>query len=304
MRLKLSKEAKVGLLAIVSLSMLYFGFNFLKGRGFFSNNNIYYISYDNTNGLLVSNPVTIHGVTVGMVTDIRLNKEKSKVVVEVEVDDNVAIPKGSVALIRENGLLGGMQIELLLSNSQDMHQEGDTLLSNKEDGMLAAIEKRTKPIVEKLDSTLALVNNILISFKGVGEVSKNTLQRFSSSAAELQAMVQENRPLLYGTLQNVQQISNNLNRATTPLPQTMQKLSAVADSLQHLPLQQTIEQTRQSLAALQQVLEQANDPTGSMGALLHDKALYQNLVELSADLDKLLIDLRKNPRRYIKVSVF
>jgi phospholipid/cholesterol/gamma-HCH transport system substrate-binding protein len=304
MRLKLSKEAKVGLLAIVSLSMLYFGFNFLKGRGFFSNNNIYYISYDNTNGLLVSNPVTIHGVTVGMVTDIRLNKEKSKVVVEVEVDDNVAIPKGSVALIRENGLLGGMQIELLLSNSQDMHQEGDTLLSNKEDGMLAAIEKRTKPIVEKLDSTLALVNNILISFKGVGEVSKNTLQRFSSSAAELQAMVQENRPLLHGTLQNVQQISNNLNRATTPLPQTMQKLSAVADSLQHLPLQQTIEQTRQSLAALQQVLEQANDPTGSMGALLHDKALYQNLVELSADLDKLLIDLRKNPRRYIKVSVF
>jgi phospholipid/cholesterol/gamma-HCH transport system substrate-binding protein len=304
MRLKLSKEAKVGLLAIVSLSMLYFGFNFLKGRGFFSNNNIYYISYDNTNGLMVSNPVTIHGVTVGMVTNIRLNKEKSKVVVEVEVDDNVAIPKGSVALLRENGLLGGMQIELLLSNSQDMHQEGDTLLSNKEDGMLAAIEKRTKPIVEKLDSTLALVNNILISFKGVGEVSKNTLQRFSSSAAELQAMVQENRPLLYGTLQNVQQISNNLNRATTPLPQTMQKLSAVADSLQHLPLQQTIEQTRQSLAALQQVLEQANDPTGSMGALLHDKALYQNLVELSADLDKLLIDLRKNPRRYIKVSVF
>ncbi|NIK72625.1 phospholipid/cholesterol/gamma-HCH transport system substrate-binding protein [Thermonema lapsum] len=304
MRLKLSKEAKVGLLAIVSLSMLYFGFNFLKGRGFFSNNNTYYISYDNTNGLIVSNPVTIHGVTVGMVTNMRLNKEKSKVVVEVEVDANVAIPKGSVALLRENGLLGGMQIELLLSNSQDMHQEGDTLLSNKEDGMLTAIEKRTKPIVEKLDSTLTLVNNILISFKGVGEVSKNTLQRFSSSAAELQAMVQENRPLLYGTLQNVQQISNNLNRATTPLPQTMQKLSAVADSLQHLPLQQTIEQTRQSLAALQQVLEQANDPTGSMGALLHDKALYQNLVELSADLDKLLIDLRKNPRRYIKVSVF
>lgn len=304
MKLKLSKEAKVGLLAIVSLSMLYFGFNFLKGRGFFSSNDIYYVPYDNTNGLMVSNPVTIHGVTVGMVTNIRLNKEKSKVLVEVEVDGNVEIPKGSVALLRENGLLGGMQIELLLSNSQEIHQDGDTLNSRKEDGMLTAIEKRTKPIVEKLDSTLTLVNNILISFEGVGDVSKQTLQRLSASAAELQAMLHENRPVLHSTLQQVEQMSGNLNQATAQLPQTMQKLDAVADSLQHLPLQQTIEQTRQSLAALQQVLEQANDPSGSMGALLHDRALYQNLVELSADLDKLLIDLRNNPRRYIKVSVF
>ncbi|GIV38856.1 MAG: mammalian cell entry protein [Thermonema sp.] len=304
MKLKLSKEAKVGLLAIISLSMLYFGFNFLKGRGFFSSNNTYYIPYDNTNGLMVSNPVTIHGVTIGMVTKMRLNQDKSQVLVEVEVDGDIEIPKGSVALLRENGLLGGMQIELLLSRSQEIHQDGDTLRSSKEDGMFTAIEKQTKPIIEKLDSTLTLINSLLIDFEGVGDISKRTLQHLSASAGELQAMLHENRPLLNGTLKNVEQTSAHLNQATAQLPQTMQKLDAVADSLQHLPLQQTIEQTRQSLAALQQVLEQANDPSGSMGALLHDKALYQNLVELSADLDKLLIDLRNNPRRYIKVSVF
>lgn len=304
MKTPFSKEARIGLLAIVSLSMLYFGFNFLKGKGFFSQNYTYYIAYDNTSGLIASNPVTIHGVVVGMVTDIRLTPDRSKAIVSIEVSKRVGIPKGSLAFLKESGLLGGMQIELQLSNQDDYHRNGDTLVSAKEDGMFAAVEKQAKPIIEKLDSTLVLINSLLKDLNGVGAASRQTLQSLSGSAEQLELTLQESRPLLRQNLQQLSQLSANLSRASNDLPAITSKLNSLTDSLHQARLHEAIAQAQQTLVRLQQLLAQANEPSGTVGAMLHDRALYQNLVELSADLDKLLIDLRRNPRRYIKISVF
>ncbi len=303
--MKLSKELKIGILGFTSLLLLYLGFNFLKGSDFFSSSNYYYVVYEDINGLTVSEPVVINGFAVGRVNSIQiLQNQNNQVLVKLQVRNDIAMKKGSKALLKDNGLIGGKMIEILLTTASEAHPSGDTLASLAENGMMARVMDQADPIIQKTDSLMSKVNRMLDSFEGLGESLKTTVNTYNGLGGKMDMLLTENQSNLNGITRNLKDLSGNLIETEKSFKPIVKKLDNFADSLSQAKLKETVEHANNSVKQLEMLLTKINKGEGTMGALVNNDSLYNNLTNLSANLDKLLIDLRKNPKRYVKISVF
>lgn len=303
--MKISKEVKVGLLAIVSLMMLYFGFRFLKGSDFFSTTNQYQVVYDNIDGLTASNPIQINGLSVGRVKSIEILQDRNnKLLVTLELNKNIRVTQGTRAFLADDGLLGGKLIQLTINPNKPVLESGSMLIAAKETGLSALIREKTLPVLNNVDSLTYQLNRIIGQFDQTGVVLNQTLRSASAGVRTLDLTIAENRAGLKATLGNVSRLSASLVETERQLKPILAKANTFTDSLQGLQMKQTLATVNRTVGSLQRLLTDINNGRGSLGKLTSDEQLYRNVNATTASLERLLTDLRENPKRYVHFSLF
>ena len=294
--MKITKEIKIALVAIVSIVLLFFGMNFLKGMTLSSNGDSYYITFKDISGLSSSSPIFANGYRVGVVKDVSFDYENNgDVVVEFMVDDDLQIPRGSTAEIVSD-LMGNVKMNLLLAdNPRDFVAKGDTIMGVINSGMLGKA-KDMIPVIEKmlpkLDSILANIN-MLLSDPNIGRTLGN---------------VQKTTENLTVTTQQLNALMANVNK---DVPGLMGKASGLLDNANNLTanlaavdVASTVAKVDQTLANVQQLTSKLNNNKGTLGLLMNDETLYNNLTTTVLSADSLLNNLREHPKRYVHFSLF
>ena len=291
-----TKEVKIALVAICGLVILFFGMNFLKGLDLFSTSNKYYISFKDISGLASSSPIYADGYKVGVVKNITYNYDKQgSIMVEADVDQQLRIPKGSSAEIVSD-MLGNVKVNLLLANNpRERVNPVETIDGGINDGALGQMKDMVPvvmSILPKIDS-IAHTLNILLADPAIAQSVHNVqtvTSNLTTTTRELNTLLAGlNRDIpgmvkrANGVLDNTKTLTANLNKVD--VAGTMAKVDATLDNVH-------------------QFTTQLNDQQGSLGKLLHDPSLYNNLSSTMKSADSLLIDLKAHPKRYVHFSLF
>lgn len=294
----IKKEMIIGLCVVVALLVLFFGINFLKGVNIFKAANYYYATYTNAAGLQQSAPVNLNGFKVGQVREINYDyTNPGHVKVELSVDRSLRIPKGSKAVI-EQDLLGTASIVLHLSDATEYEEVGAMLESHTAKGMLDNVSQTLMPSVTttfaKVDSLLSSLNTLVSDpaiAQSVGRLDAITLN-LEATLRQLKASTGALPPVI----ENVNGITGNLNTMSSDLAE-------VSAKLKEAPVDSLMNNITSISANLKELSSSLNDPNSSLGLITHDRALYDNLNNCAASLDSLLIDVKKNPKRYISIKL-
>jgi phospholipid/cholesterol/gamma-HCH transport system substrate-binding protein len=292
----LTKEVQIALVAIVGIVVLFFGLSYLKGLSLFSNDNTYYIKFDDVSGLSASSPVYARGFRVGVVKDIVYDYEKaSDIVAVVELDKRMNLPRGTVGQL-ESDMLGNIKINLTFpDNLSAMLGVGDTIRGYVDKGALGQVAEMIPTIEQmlpKLDSILANLNTLTAdpaiahSIHNIDQITGN----LTTSTRELNIMM----------AQLNHEVPGLMTRANTVLDNT----GELTGKLNELDLAATMAKVDATLANVHEMTEALNSNQGSLGLLMRDPALYNNLNATMRSADSLLIDLRQHPKRYVHFSVF
>ena len=306
-----TKELKIALATIVAGIFVYVGINFLKGINLFQSNNTYFVKFKDVNGLVVSNPVLVNGYPVGVVRNIHYDyKQAEYVVVEIEINDQMRIPVGTTAEL-DSELMGGVKMLLNLGANPTQHiQQGDTLVGMPGSGAMAQLQNALPDvlaILPKLDSIVTNIQNITAD-----PSLMQTLRNAEQLTAQLNTSAQQLNDFL----------GNDLKSMSVKLDNTLGNAETFSKELATLDLQKTINSVDQTLADVKTFSTNLNTFTtnlnntaleldrkikgkdNSLGLLLNDRLLYDNINSTIADADSLVIDLKAHPKRYVHFSVF
>jgi phospholipid/cholesterol/gamma-HCH transport system substrate-binding protein len=303
-----NNELKVGFLALIAFLILYFGFNFLKGNDLFSSSKTYYVQFENVDGLMPSNQVMVNGVEVGKVKKVSLDPEKgNKIVVELRVNKSLNIPSESLAILSDGALLGGKIIRLELKGTT-LLPDGSTIKSMTEKGLTSLLKERALPVLSNADSLLISFRQISKKFEHTGmyldALLKNSNQTVSHIDGSVQSIVADNKANLAQITGNMKALSQSLTETEKQIKPLLVKFNTVADSIQAIRIGETLQQANAAVGSLQRIVSKLEKGQGSAGKLLVSDSLYNGLNKSLIDLDKLLIDFRVQPKRYIHFSVF
>lgn len=294
--MKLTKEIKIALVAIVGIWVMYFGINFLKGMNLFSTNNAYYMTFDDIQGLGASTPIYADGYKVGTVDGLEYDyKENGPIKVKVDIIKDLRIPQGSKAEIVKD-LMGNLQVNLLLANNPRERVEPGGIIPGAVNGGMMDKAASLVPVVEKmlpkLDSILTSVNALLAdpalaaSLHNVETITSN----LTVSTRELNTLMAGLNKQVPGMIGKANGVLDNTNRLTA--------------NLASLDVQGTLNKVNQTLESAHQFTEKLNSNQGSLGLLMNDTKLYDNLTSTMGHADSLVIDLKAHPKRYVHFSVF
>lgn len=294
-----SKEVKIALTMILSLVMLFVGINYLKGINLFKPSNYYYAKFESVTGLQVSAPVKLNGFQVGQVREIEYNYETNEIFVLLSLDKHLRIPKDSHVMIASD-LLGTASMVLTLSDQKDYYNVGEEIPAGIKAGLMDKVTSDMLPnitqMLPKIDSILTHINNILAN-----PAINTSVTRLDDITAELEqstkmlaTIMKESVP---GVIKNVDGITANLNT-------TSANVKGLSEELKKAPLNEVMTNANSTMANLKKLTDNLNNKESSLGLLMNDKKLYNNLERSTADLDSLLVDFRKNPKRYVTFKVF
>lgn len=298
-----TKEVKIALVAITGIVVLFFGLHFLKGMPVFSTDKVYYASFKDINGLSSSNPIYADGYQVGNVKSIIYDYNKSgRVLVEFQVDNDLRIPKGSSAEIVSD-LMGNIKMNLLLANNpRERVEPGDTIQGNLDAGLMGSVQSLVPAVaamLPKVDSILASVNMLLAdpalraSLHNIQTISAN----LAVTSAGLNRLVAEANGKVPGIL-------SKADYAMGKAGSTLDNADRLSANLAELDVAQTLAKVDRTLDNVECVTRQLNSPNGSLGLLMRDPGLYNNMNSTVRAADSLLTDLKKHPKRYVHFSIF
>jgi phospholipid/cholesterol/gamma-HCH transport system substrate-binding protein len=309
--MKIKNETKVGILAAFAIALLIIGYNFLKGNSIFSSETVLYARYSQVDGLTVSKPVLINGYQIGRVAALELQPDAT-VKATLKINGKYEIPKNTIARLESTDLLGSKAIVLTLGNDKNFAEDGDFLQTNIEKGLMETIQpvqKKAEMIIAKMDSILSSVNTILNpnlqknidrSFTSIAA----TLSSLESTSKKVDALVGSESSKLSAILSNVEAISANFKNNGAKIDAVMNNLTRVTDKVAALNFEQTVNNANKAMADLQSMLNDVKNGKGTLGALVNDRQMYDNLNSASKNLDALMIDLKENPKRYVHFSIF
>ncbi len=302
----LSKEIKVGLLALVALVALFVGFNYLRGSNILSSSQTYFAKYANVDGLNVGAPVVFNGIKVGQVKNLALlPAEGNKVKATIELNKGIVVGDSTVASLA-GSLLGTKTITLFMGKNSKVFTGGEELKSYTVASITDAFQAKALPILGTVDSTLTRVNGFLNKDAKVS--IQATLLNAQGSTEALKNLIVQNQRNINEITTNMAHLTRALNGSTKKLDRITANFAQLSDSLKSAPvgpvlrrMNATMAEAQTTVASLNKAL---NDKSGSMGQLLHDSTLYNNLSATTASSNALLIDLKANPKRYVHFSVF
>ena len=294
-----SKEFIIGLCVIVALVILFLGIDYLKGINLFRPANFYYAHCENVAGLAVAAPVNVDGFKVGQVREITFDYDKpGKIKVLLAVDSKLRIPEDSYAAL-ESGLLDGAYVTLHLGKSTNMIKVGGDVPTEVVPDLMSSVSDNLLPsvaaILPKVDSLLTNIN-LLVANPAILQ----SVERFDGISANLLATSASLRTTLGN---NVPMILNNAGKITTNLDSLTVNLTELSNQLKALPLQATMDNVESVTGNLVAFSEKLNNSKGSLGLLMNDPELYNNLTRVSADVDSLIVDIKRNPKRYISIKL-
>lgn len=307
--MSISNETKVGLLTLVALALLFIGFNYLKGKDVFQRQFLVHAVFKELGTLEKSNEVKINGLAIGSVYSKKeLDKDVSAIVVTINLTRDINIPKNSVAFISSE-LVGSSFIVIERGNSNEMLQPGDTLQTRVQTGLLGDVKAQLNPTVAKVQEVLDALQSSLSSINAVlSPTTRADLQasisNLSKSTAGLSDMMNAESGSLNQTLDNVEQITRNLKNNNDKITATLSNAQAATEKLAKLDLQSTMDSLSLVLSEVRATMQKLTSPEGSLGALTHDKQLYNKLTDAVLSAEILLDDLRAHPKRYVNLSVF
>jgi phospholipid/cholesterol/gamma-HCH transport system substrate-binding protein len=311
--MKLSKEVKVGLFSALGIGLLLMGLSYLRGKSIFERFKYYKVVYQNVDGLLENSKVLLGGYQVGTVTLVKMNPETGAINVEFEVSNQLAIPKDSKAMIVTLDLLGNKGIKLLLGKAPVLAESGATLQDTLELGMLQNVYNQLIPLKDKIGFILDEVHSIA---KSVRETLQDSASRVNTIAQNIETTSQNFVTISKNIIpltHRINQLSDTITYLVSDIKKSTPKLNSILDNTQAITqsFQQTansfpslMNQTQSAVNSLQLALNKVEKGEGSAGKLINDPLLYNNLVRASQSLDSLLLDLKKNPKRYVHFSVF
>lgn len=310
--MKFSKELKAGLIALLAIVGIVVLLQFMKGKNLFSTDNSYYVKYDNVEGLAVSNPVSINGLKVGQVDEIKpviLPDGKIYFIVTITVDDGFSFSKKSTVQIFEPGLMSGKEMRIQLAYGEPAAIDGDTLSGDFQASMLNNISTQVGPVKDQLQAVLRQVDSVaastnqLLNEENRREI-KALLTNLNRTVMAFEGTSQQTNALLASSNPRIEKVLDNANLATVSARSTIDKFGKVADNVDVNKLNNTIDKLSETSDKLNGVISGIQSGKGSLGKLTQDEELYNNLNKTSSNLNALVEDLKANPKRYINFSVF
>ena len=309
--MKISNETKVGILAAIAIAIFIVGYNFLKGNDIFTSENEFYAKYDKVDGLAISKPVLVNGYQIGRVSALAL-QPNGQILAQFKINPKYLVPDNTIARLESTDLLGSKAVIFDLGNSLKYAIDGDTLNANVQQNIMEQVEpvqKKAQVIIAKLDSLLSSVNTILNP-----DFQKNVNRSFASIAKTLETLELTSKTVdgavsiqakrIDNILANAESISSNLKNNNEKITAIMNNMNNFTDQLAKANFKETLDNANKAVADLQATVAKINNGAGSLGMLLNDEKLYNNLNNAAENLDKLMIDLQANPKRYVSFSVF
>ena len=309
--LKINKETKVGLLAVISIAILFVGYNFLKGNDVFSRDYTYYSIYQRVDGLTESKPILVNGYQIGRVSKMTLQADGT-IRTEFKVKKEYAIPASTIAKITSTDLLGGKAIVFELGAGAPYAKDGAVLEAGVQKNIMEQVEpiqKKAEDIAMVLDSVLSSINNTINKDfqrdfnRSISSIA-NSLQSIEGITKQVDVLVGKERTRISDILANVESITQNFQQNNEKISSMLTNMDQITDQIARANFANTIESANKAMADFQQVVDRINQGEGSIGLLLKDEGLYNNLNNASKNLDQLMIDVKANPGRYIHFSVF
>jgi phospholipid/cholesterol/gamma-HCH transport system substrate-binding protein len=309
MNFKNHKEVLIGAFAVIILACLFFGFSYLQGRRLFSSSNQFVVIYSNAQGLKTSNPVMKNGLQIGSVIDIKLNpKNPEQIIALIDVQRSVDVPKNAEATIISADLLGAKAIELNWTPSSSVAESGDTLLGKIENSLSDKVSKEILPVKLKTEKMLGSLDTLILNMQhlfsdeamsgGMGSVQK-TLINLEKSSETLKDLLLAESGALKKTISNLESVTTNLQKSNQNITSITANTAAVTEKLAKSDIDGTVKELKAASHALNQMLGQINSGQGSLGALVKNKDLYDNLNKTISDLNRVVADLYKNPKIYL-----
>ena len=305
----MKKEVKIGIFAVVMLLALWAGIRFLSGIDIFSRNIIYYATYENVSGLQTAAPITIHGVKVGTIESITFDPSKgSDVEVALAVKRQYRLPVDTRAVIYDNGIMGGKAIKLDLGSSSELLKRGDQIISDAGSDMMSSIGNELGDLKGKLtvvaDNLATALANINTLVEQNTDNLSGTISNLNSISSSLDGVLKSERKNIEGIVTSLNGLAEMLDQNTERFDRIIGNVDAVAEQLEQAKVDSLVQAFTSTADNLSRMLASINAGEGTVGELMNDKELYDNLAAASGNLSALLADLKEHPARYVHISVF
>lgn len=311
--MKLRNEYQIGIAVLVTFIVLILGINFLKGKTFFSGQKTYYAIYDDVTGMHESSYIYVNGMKAGHVVKISpMTRKNDKFLVELSVDKNIDIPKDSRLTLFSAGLMSGQALRIDLGKSKTLLQTKDTMQGGIEKGLtdeiapmgetLSSILKRIDTLTNTLNRTIdeQAKQNIQLTLTNINQIS----QRLNNVAMNVDNLVSKDKDKLDRIVSNVESITRNLVDNNQVISNIISRFDNISSDIEKQNIGSTLAKVKTSLESINSMLNKIEKGEGNIGMLLSDEGLYRNITSAAKDLDELILDLKKNPKKYIHVSVF
>ncbi|WP_299886650.1 MlaD family protein [uncultured Lacinutrix sp.] len=297
----MSREVKTAILVILGIALFIFGFNYLKGENLLESDNTFYTSFE-YNGLTTSSPVTIKGNNIGRISDIQYDFETGKTKVAFQVDDKLKFPTDSKIRLYEMGLMGGNAIAIIPGQSNKVAKPGDFIESEVETGLVSNLSKNFSGLTDDLDVTLKAADSLLLNLNAI--VEDDSEKGLKSAIGELNATLKSFKGLSQSFNKVIANNEDDLKTVLTNFNKVSEDLAVLSNGLKDVKIDETVKSLDKTLANVDGLITDLNKGEGTLGLLLKDDKLYNNLEVASYQLKELLQDFKLNPKRYVNVSVF
>jgi phospholipid/cholesterol/gamma-HCH transport system substrate-binding protein len=315
--LKFSKEFRIGFLFILATAILVWGFSFLKNKNILYKERVLVAVYKNVNGLNPSNPIFINGVKVGQVGKVYFDPSlNGDIIVELIFTDKFPVPRHSTARIFSEDLMGSKAVEILLGPGPGNAITGDTLQADIETSLKDAVNQQILPLKLKAEDLLSSIDTMVVAVQGIFNKDaladlnasirsiRQTMRNLESTTQNLDTLVLLQSSRLASILYNIDMITRNLNNNSNAITRVIGNLASLSDTLAQANIAGVIQNIDKTFSNLASVMARVNNGEGTLGMLINDDKLYNDLNKAVLELNTLIEDIRLNPKRYVRVSVF
>lgn len=296
----MSKESKVGILAAVAITILILGYNFMRGKNVFTSTQKYYAVYENLDNLLPSNPVLINGYRVGQVYAVQLNENSRKPSISISLPKRIKIPNNSILKIINLDMIGTKAVEIVFGDSKAYAQNGDTLAGEIQASLSAILD----PLTKKVNSILGEVDSSLNAEDISGAVAElgETLKAYKETAGRLNNLLAASDPKINATLNNLEKMSTDLKGLSPQIDGILKDIDKTVANISKADFEKLTSSIQTTLDDVKKITAAINESKGSAGLLVNSTEVHDKLESSLKQLEALLIDIEKNPRRYTGIT--